>query len=127
MKNTRSIKAISAHAAAGIRRIERMVLLNIISTVVIHLFRIELDIYNGGFLPALCEIGERTRWVKKPKISLKLEEDQEIISGSTIQLLDELPGDSAHHLSWLIKEKGLISIEVGAPQTGNQIIEVELK
>jgi len=92
-----------------------------------NLFRIELDIYNRGFLPALCEIGERTRWVKKPKISLKLEEGQEIISGRTIQLLDELPGDSAHHLNWLIKEKGLISIEVGAPQTGNQIIEVELK
>jgi len=92
-----------------------------------NLFRIELDVYNRGFLPALSEIGERTRWVKKPKISLNLQENQEVISGRPIQLLDKLPGDSAHHLSWLIKEKGLVSIEVGAPQTGIQVVEVELK
>ena len=92
-----------------------------------NLFRIELDIYNKGFLPALSEMGEKTRWVKKPKISLELQKDQEIISGRSVQLLDKLPGDTAHQLSWLIKEKGTVTIEVGAPQTGIQKIEVELK
>jgi len=92
-----------------------------------NLFRIELDVYNKGFLPALSEIGEKTRWVKKPKIILGLQPGQEVISGRPIQLLDKLPGDKAHHLSWLVKEKGTLKIEVGAPQTGSQIIDVELK
>ena len=92
-----------------------------------NLFRIELDVYNKGFLPALSEIGEKTRWIKKPKIILGLQPGQEVISGRPVQLLDKLPGDTAHHLSWLVKEKGTVKIEVGAPQTGSQIIDVELK
>jgi len=92
-----------------------------------NVFRLEMDIYNRGYFPALSEIGIKTRWVKKPKISLALEEGQEIISGRPIQLLDKLQGDTAHHLSWLVKEKGTITVEAGAPQTGVQVIEVELK
>jgi hypothetical protein len=91
------------------------------------LYRIELDVYNKGIFPALSGIGEKTRWVKKPKIILKLQDGQEIVSGRLVQLLDTLPGDSAHHLKWLVKAKGTIMIEVGAPQTGIKIVEVELK
>lgn len=92
-----------------------------------NVYRLEMDIYNSGYFPALSEIGIKTRWVKKPKISLTLEEGQEIISGRPIQLLDKLQGDTGHHLSWLVKEKGTVTIEAGAPQTGVQVIEVELK
>ena len=92
-----------------------------------NVFRLEMDIYNPGYFPALSEIGIKTRWVKKPKISLTLDEGQEIISGRPIQLLDSLPGDTGHHLSWLVKEKGMVTVEAGAPQTGIQKIEVELK
>jgi len=92
-----------------------------------ELYRLELDVYNSGFLPALSEIGEKTRWVKKPKINIELQEGQEILSGRAVQLLDKLPGDTAYHLNWLIKDKGTVKIEVGAPQTGFQIIQVELK
>jgi len=91
------------------------------------LYRLELDVYNRGFLPALSEIGEKTRWVKKPKINLEVHEGQEILSGRSVQLLDKLPGDTAYHLNWLIKDKGTVKIEVGAPQTGIQTIQVELK
>jgi hypothetical protein len=92
-----------------------------------NLYRIELDVYNKGYLPALSGIGENTRWVKKPKVSLTLQEGQEMISGRTVQLLDKLPGDAAHHMSWLIKEKGTVRIEAGAPQTGIRHVEFELK
>jgi len=92
-----------------------------------NLYRLEMDIYNRGYFPALSEIGIKTRWVKKPKISLALDDKQEIISGHPIQLLDTLDGDSGHHLSWLIREKGTVKVEAGAPQTGIQVIEVELK
>lgn len=92
-----------------------------------NLYRLEMDIYNHGYFPALSEIGIKTRWVKKPKISLTLDNDQEILSGQAIQLLDKLDGDTGHHLSWLIREKGTVNIEAGAPQTGIQVIEVELK
>jgi hypothetical protein len=92
-----------------------------------NLYRLEMDIYNRGYFPALSEIGIKSRWVKKPKINLTLENGQEIISGRPIQLLDKLDGDSGHHLSWLIREKGIVKVEAGAPQTGLQVIEVELK
>ncbi len=92
-----------------------------------NLFRLDMDIYNQGYFPALSEIGINTRWVKKPKISLTLDNGQDIISGHPIQLLDKLDGDSGHHISWLIREKGTVKVEAGAPQMGIQVIEVELK
>jgi len=92
-----------------------------------NVFRIELDVYNDGYLPALSEIGERTRWVKKPKISLTLDKGQEMLSGRAVQLLDKLPGDTGHHLTWLVKEKGNVLIQVGAPQTGFQVVEIALQ
>jgi hypothetical protein len=92
-----------------------------------NVYRLEMDIYNRGYFPALSEIGIKTRWMKKPKISLTIDQGQEIISGRPIQLLDKLEGETGHHLSWLVKEKGTVKVEAGAPQTGIQVIEVELK
>lgn len=92
-----------------------------------NIFRIEMDVYNRGLLPGLSGIGEKTRWIKKPRISLSLDPDQEIISGRNVQLLDSLPGDSAQHLNWLVRNKGKVRIEAGAPQTGFQSKVVELK
>lgn len=91
------------------------------------LFRVEMDIYNKGIMPAMSEIGEKTRWVKKPRIRLELQQGQEIISGRSIQLLDTLPGDSAGHISWLVRGKGTLKVQAGAPQTGFQVIDIELK
>lgn len=92
-----------------------------------QVYRLELDIYNRGIFPAMSGIGEKTRWVKKPKISLSLQEDQNLLSGKEITLLDQLEGDAVTHFSWLIRGKGKINLETGAPQTGiqNQLIDLK--
>jgi hypothetical protein len=92
-----------------------------------QVYRLELDVYNTGIFPAMSGIGEKTRWVKKPKISLGLQADQALLSGKKITLLDQLEGDSKVHLSWLIQGKGTISLETGAPQTGitQQLIDLK--
>lgn len=92
-----------------------------------QVYRLELDVYNRGIFPAMSGIGEKTRWVKKPKISLSLQEDQNLLSGKEITLLDQLEGDSVAHFSWLIRGKGKIDMEIGAPQTGIKNQSIDLK
>lgn len=92
-----------------------------------QVYRLELELYNRGMFPALSGIGEKTRWVKKPKISLETGEDQQILSGKKITLLDQLEGDSGTRLSWLIRGKGKVNFEVGCPQTGILSESIELK
>jgi hypothetical protein len=92
-----------------------------------QVYRLELDVYNRGIFPAMSGIGEKTRWVKKPKISLETQENQALLSGNKITLLDQLEGDSRTHLSWLIQGKGVLSLEIGAPQTGLQTQSIDLK
>jgi hypothetical protein len=92
-----------------------------------RVYRLELDVYNRGIFPVMSGIGEKTRWVKKPKISMELEENQALLSGKRITLLDQLEGDSLAHLSWLIQGKGKLTLEIGAPQTGFQKQSIELK
>ncbi len=102
--------------------------INMNSTLVSkNVFRIEIEVYNEGYLPALSGVGERTKWVKKPKVSIMLNEKQEILSGNLIELLDDLKGDQAKKMSWLINGKGTVKFNVGSPQTGIQNIQVELK
>ncbi len=92
-----------------------------------QLYRVEMDVYNKGIMPAMSELGERTRWLKKPKIHLQLKEGQQILSGKKITLLDELKGDDKKHLSWLIQGSGTFTAAIGAPQTGIQDLTIDLK
>lgn len=92
-----------------------------------QVYRIEIDVYNQGIFPAMSGIGEKTRWVKKPRISLELQENQALLSGKKITLLDQLEGDSLAHFSWLIQGKGKLTLEIGAAQTGLQKQSIELK
>lgn len=105
--------------------------IDVLNLKTIHLgnqvYRLEMDVYNRGIFPAMSCIGEKTRWVKKPKISLGLQEDQALLSGKKVTLLDQLEGDSRMHLSWLIQGKGELTLEIGAPQTGLQKQSIDLK
>lgn len=92
-----------------------------------RIFRIEATVYNGGILPALSGIGEKTRWLKLPKITLNIQKDQKLLSGKKITLLEELPGDGGTALTWLIQGEGEITLEAGAPQMGIKTLKVELK
>lgn len=91
------------------------------------LTRITVDMYNPGTLPTHSQMGERSKWVRRLKVQVKLGNGQEIISGRKIQMFSSLQGDESRTLTWLIKGKGDLQIAAGAAHAGNDEITVNLK
>ena len=88
--------------------------------------RITVSIINKGALPSHSKLGERTYWVKRINVKLNPSNNQSIISGKKIQLLNSMEGYSVKELSWLIKGTGNVSLEAGSPTTGTKKIEISL-
>ncbi|WKD85989.1 hypothetical protein KCTC32516_01339 [Polaribacter huanghezhanensis] len=91
------------------------------------LTRISVDVHNSGLLPTHTEMGEKSRWLRKIKVAVKLHKNQQIISGKEITLVNSIDGDSSQHFSWLIKGKGSVSIEAGTSHTGSDSATIKLK
>lgn len=91
------------------------------------LTRVTLNIHNKGLLPTHTEMGKRSRWLRRIKVDLKLKNNQEIISGQKIQLINSIDGDSSQELTWLIKGKGSVTIDAGAAHTGTDTTTINLK
>jgi hypothetical protein len=88
--------------------------------------RISLTIQNKGFFPAVSEIGRNNYWIKLVKIAVTTTAGQQLLSGGKITLLPNLePGESQEY-SWLIRGKGKVTIETGAPQMGIKKIDFNL-
>ena len=92
-----------------------------------ELTRITVDVHNKGFLPTHTAMGKRSRWLQKIKVDLKLNSNQEVISGRKIQLINSIDGDSSEQITWLIKGKGSVTIEAGAAHTGTGTTTINLK
>ncbi|MBC3539708.1 M14 family metallopeptidase [Rufibacter sediminis] len=91
------------------------------------LTRITADVYNQGSLPTHAEIGDKSRWVQKVKVSLQLSDTQKIVSGNKIQLSNALAGGEKFQVSWLVNGKGYVSINAQSPMAGKQSKEVFLR
>lgn len=89
--------------------------------------RITVDLYNGGTLPTHSQMGVRSKWMKRIKVTLKLGNGQEVVSGRPIQLINSIAGDGSSSLTWLVKGKGSLQIEAGAPHVGSDNVNVTLK
>jgi len=72
-------------------------------------------------------MGKKSRWLRKIKVAVKLDKNQEIISGREITLVDSIDGDSTQKFSWLIKGKGNVSIEAGTSHTGSDSATIKIK
>jgi len=88
--------------------------------------RITVTIQNKGLFPAITEIGKNNSFNKLVKITITPAKDQMIISGNKIILLPNLDAGEAKELSWLVKGKGKITLEAGAPQTGIKKLDINL-
>ncbi|MEO5889127.1 MAG: M14 family metallopeptidase [Ferruginibacter sp.] len=88
--------------------------------------RITASIINKGALPSHSKLGERSYWVKRINVKLNLSNNQSVISGKKIQLLNSLEGYSIKELSWLVKGSGKILLEAGSPTTGSKKIDINL-
>lgn len=89
------------------------------------LTRVSLDVINKGGLSTHSKLGERSYFLKKPKVAVNTDK-QQIVGGKKINLLNSLEASSTQSFSWLIKGTGKVSIEVGCPTAGVKNIDVTL-
>jgi len=88
--------------------------------------RVTVTLQNKGGFPAIPQIARNNLFIKLVKVNLTLAKDQTILSGNKITLLNELDAGASRELTWLIKGKGKVTVEAGAPQTGIKKVEVNL-
>lgn len=91
------------------------------------LTRVTVDLYNPGTLPTHSQMGTRSKWLRRIKVEMKLENGQEIVSGRKIEMFSSLQGDESRTMTWLIKGKGSVQIVAGAAHAGMDEITVNLK
>ena len=91
------------------------------------LTRVTVDVHNKGLLPTHTQMGEKSRWLRKIKVAIGLNKNQELISGRKITLVNSIDGDSSIHFTWLIKGKGSVSLEAGTSHTGIDKTTITLK
>lgn len=91
------------------------------------LTRISVDVHNSGLLPTHTEMGKKSRWLRKIKVAVMLNKNQQIISGREITLVNSIDGDSSQKFYWLIKGNGSVRIEAGTSHTGSDSATIKLK
>ncbi|MBM3420902.1 MAG: peptidase [Bacteroidetes bacterium] len=82
------------------------------------IFRLTLTVRNNGLFPTMAEIGSPNRFVRIPRVTLTLEEKQTIITGTRVQQMRRIEGNSSSEYSWLIRGKGTIGIKAGDTACG---------
>lgn len=111
-KNTKFILSIAENQA-------KVALLNVKQESMGNgVYRVSVEVFNSGNLPAITELGTRSRWFEKPKVSLTTASGQQVLSGKPITLLNSLDGQASKKMTWLIQGKGKVTIQVEAAQLG---------
>jgi Zinc carboxypeptidase len=85
--------------------------------------RLTITIQNKGLFPALSEIGQNNYFIKLVKVTMSVSKDQ-LISGNQITLLPNLGAGESKEMTWVLKGRGKLTVEAGAPQTGYKKLEV---
>jgi hypothetical protein len=88
--------------------------------------RITVTIQNTGLFPAVADIAKNNNWLKLVKLTLNTTGDQSIVGGKKITLFPNLEAGESKTISWLVKGKGKVTIEAGAPQTGFKTLNASL-
>lgn len=80
--------------------------------------RVSLTVFNKGQFPVVAQIGKDNYWIKLVNVSLNLAKGQTLLGGRATTVINNLQPGEGTEVSWLIKGKGTITIEAGAPQAG---------
>ncbi|MBE0674671.1 MAG: peptidase [Bacteroidales bacterium] len=91
------------------------------------IFRVTLSVRNKGIFPTMAEIGSPNRFVRIPRVALTLEPKQTLITGTKVQQMRRLEGNSSSEYSWLIRGKGNISVKAGDVTCGTATISANLR
>ncbi|MFN2395601.1 MAG: M14 family metallopeptidase [Bacteroidales bacterium] len=91
-----------------------------------NLYRITVDIINLGGFPTSSESGELLKWKQKTVLRATPDNNQEVVSGNTIEVIGAVDPRSSVKRSWLVNGKGTFTIRAGAESTGFKEIEIKL-
>lgn len=91
-----------------------------------NLFRVTAEIINNGDFPSVSDMGQRNRWVQKVVIRPQLANNQQMISGKMVEVIDLIDGRSSIERNWLVRGKGNMTIRAGSESTGFKEITVSL-
>lgn len=88
--------------------------------------RITVTVQNTGLFPAVTDVGRNNNWIKLVKLTLNTSGDQTIVGGKKVTLFPNVDAGESKTISWLVKGKGKVTIEAGAPQTGFKTLNANL-
>ncbi|MFO7573635.1 MAG: M14 family metallopeptidase [Bacteroidales bacterium] len=91
------------------------------------IFRVTLKVENSGLFPTMPEMGVRNKFVRLPRVRLTLDSKQTLITGTKVQQMARIEGNSSVEFSWLIRGKGTISVKAGDVNCGTATISANLK
>lgn len=91
-----------------------------------NIFRVTTRIINTGDLPTHSEMGDKIRFVSKPKSKLEPSKNQKIISGKTREVHPSLKPGGHIEMSWIIQGKGKSTLTIDCASTGIESIEIEV-
>ena len=91
-----------------------------------NLYRVTADIINTGSFPTASQTGELLKWKQKTVLRATTDNNQEIVSGNTIEVIGAIDPRSSVKRSWLLNGKGSFMIRAGAESTGFKEIEIKL-
>ncbi len=90
------------------------------------LTRVSVDVINKGSLATHSKFADRNYFVKKLNVTLKLSDNQVLIGGKKVFLINNMEPSAKQSFSWIIKGKGKINVDAGCPTAGTKSMEILL-
>ena len=91
-----------------------------------NLTRITAELHNSGQLPTHTEMGDKSRWLRKINVYLKLKNNQELRSGKPRTVIEKIAADGSVAFSWLVQGSGTVTLEATLPQAGTDTLTLKL-
>lgn len=91
------------------------------------LTRVTAKLRNKGQLPTHTEMGKRSRWLRKVRVDMMLNDKQSFIAGQGMTLIDAIEGNGFVEMSWVVRGAGKVNLKGGAAHTGFATAELTIK
>jgi hypothetical protein len=91
-------------------------------------YDVTVQVENTGYLPTALAQGSLTREVRPTRVALKVDE-QNVLSGTRVTLLNAIPGGEAKEVRWVVRAKNAktLDVEVVSLLAGRLATNVVLK
>ena len=94
------------------------------------LFRITVEVANGGYLPTSSKVGDMVRMPRAVRVELDAGKGHDIVSGRRTQLLDPISGSGTGvELTWVVRGSSgdRMSVTAESPAAGHASLTFPLR